>query len=307
MKDYTKILIMLILIMFFNNGAIASGGDPIVLLIEAKGSVFYSPDGQKWKDVHRNKFLFENWRMKTGADGTCMLLNRQTEMLEPVNSNTELEIHAGGTKVIKGTVSNPEPAKDLAGFFNRKFVNIQKYTGVRRYDRKSEKVKLITVEDIALTDDYPDLVWENAGAKYDYQLLVGKKIFEVPGTDKNMIRFPVPRMELGQSKYSVQVLFDEEIIYAPRKKSILRWLTDTEKKALKGEMLNIQKIAPDNGFLMGNLMEKRGLKVAAMDQYRKFLSENPDADETRLFLIKILNELKLGKLEKREMEMYHHQ
>ncbi|MDM8517288.1 hypothetical protein QUF76_13890 [Desulfobacterales bacterium HSG16] len=230
MKKCATILIMLALIAIFSNVAIASGDDPIVLLIEAKGSVFYSADGQKWKDVHRNKFLFENWRVKTGADGTCMLLNRQTEMLEPVNSNTELEIHAEGTKVIKGTVSTPESAKNLAGFFKRKFVNVQKYTGVRRYDRKSKKVKLLTVEDITLTDDYPDLVWENAGAKYDYQLLVGKKIFEVPGTDKNMIRFPVPRMEQDQSKYSVQVLFDEEIIYAPRKKSILRWLTDIEKK-----------------------------------------------------------------------------
>ncbi|MDM8517287.1 hypothetical protein QUF76_13885 [Desulfobacterales bacterium HSG16] len=76
---------------------------------------------------------------------------------------------------------------------------------------------------------------------------------------------------------------------------------------MKREILHIQKIAPDNGFLMGSLMEKRGLKVAAMDQYRRFLSESPDADETRPFLIKILNELKLEKLEKREMEMHHRQ
>ncbi|MDM8537925.1 hypothetical protein QUF70_14310 [Desulfobacterales bacterium HSG17] len=307
MKSLAKILMMLCLIMPLGNGAIAAEDGPVVLLIEAKGSVFYSADGQKWKDVSRNKFLFENWRVKTGADGTCMLLNRQTEMIEPVSSNTELEIHASGTKVVKGTMSNPESAKDIAGFFKRKFANVQKYTGVRRYDRKSKKIKLLTAEDIALSDDFPDLVWENAGEKYEYQLIVGKKVFEVPGIKEDIVRFKVPQMESGSFQYCVQVLFDDEIIYAPQKKGKLQWFNNDEKQTLKRELERIEKIAPGNGFLLGSLMEERGLKVAAMDQYRRFLTKHPDDLETRPFLIKILNELKLGKLEKTEMEKHHKQ
>lgn len=306
MKKYTGHIILLF-IMLFANGAAASEKTPVVLLIEAKGSVFYSADGQKWKDVSRNKFLFENWQVKTGADGTCMLLNRQTEMLEPVDSNTELEIHAQGTKLIKGTLSPPESAKDIAGFFKRKFANVQKYTGVRRYEKKSKKIKLKTIEDITLTDEFPDLVWENAGAKYDYQVLIGKKVFDVPGTKGDIVRFKIPKMLPDRYQYQVQVLFDGEIIYAPQKKNILTWLDNEKEKILNGEIQRIEKIAPGNGFIVGSLLDERGLKVAAMDQFRSFLSKHPESSETRPFLINVLNELKLGKLEKAEMEKFHNQ
>ena len=305
MKKHVKNLVMMILFIFFSAGASASGETPVVLLIEAKGNVEYSADGQTWKKVSRNKFLFENWRIKTGEDGNCMLLNQQTEMLEPVNSNTELEIRKEGTRVIRGSVSESETARDIAGFLKRKFAKVQKYTGITRYGRQDENIRLETVEEITLSEDYPDLVWENAGQQCDYQVIVGKKFFEVPGSTEDVIRFPLHSLEPGQFKYAVQVLYDGEIVYAAQNKNNLRWLNDAEKSSLRKEMQRIEDVAPDNGFLLGNLLDERGLKVAAMDQYIRFLSQEPAADEIRPFLIRVLNELKLGRMEKIEMEKFH--
>ncbi|QTA77914.1 Uncharacterized protein dnl_01160 [Desulfonema limicola] len=305
MKKIIKAFVILSAITLFSSGAAALQDGPVAMLIEAKGSVFYSPDGRTWKDVNRNKFLFESWRVKTSENGTCMLLNRHTEMLEPVNSNTELEISSKGTRIIAGTAAQYEPAKNLAGYFKRKFADIQKFTGVNRYGKTYGKVTLATAKDITLSDDYPEMVWENAGTKYDYQLTVGKKVFQIPGSKRDIIRFKLTDMEPGSFKYSVQVLFDDEIIYAPQKNNTLKWLSNDEKSVLNKEKLDIVKIAPDNGFLMGSFLDEKGLKVAAMDQYKRFLSDNPDADEIRPFLIKVLNELELGKAEKAEMEKLH--
>lgn len=305
MKKSIKILAMLGVITFFSTAGAVSQDTPVVMVIEAKGSVFYSPDGQTWKKIHRNKFLFENWRVKTSSSGTCMLLNKQTEMLESVGINTELEVSSKGIKIISGTVSPLEPAKDITGYLKRKFIDVQKITGINRHDRISDRVMLLTAEDIALSDDYPEMVWENAGAKYDYQLVLGEKIFKVPGSEDDIIRFKLTGMEPGIYQYAVQVLFKGEIIYAPHKKNKLTWLSHAETAELDKEKQDILKIAPGNGFLMASLLDKRGLKIAAMDQFRRFLSENPNDDETRPFLIKILRELKLEKAEKAEIERLH--
>jgi len=305
MKKHVKNLVMMILFIFFSAGASALDEPPVVLMIEAKGNVQYSADGQTWKKVSRNKFLFESWRVKTGKDGNCMLLNQQTEMLEPVNSNTEVEIKRKGTRVIRGSVSEPETARDIAGFLKRKFAKVQKYTSLTRYGRQDDNIRLETVEEITLSEDYPDLVWENAGPQCDYQVIVGKKFFEVPKSTDDVIRFPLHSLRPGQFKYTVQVLYDGEIVYAAQKKNNLRWLNDAEKASLRKEMQRIEDVASDNGFLLGNLLDERGLKIAAMDQYIRFLSQEPAADDIRPFLIRVLNELKLGGMEKKEIEKFH--
>lgn len=219
MKKNIKILAMLGVITFFFTAEAVSQDTPVVMVIEAKGSVFYSPDGQTWKKIHRNKFLFENWRVKTSSSGTCMLLNTRTEMFESVGTSTEFEISSKGIKIIRGTISPLKPAGDIAGYLKRKFTDVQKITGISRYDRILDRVMLLTAEDIILSDDYPELVWENIGAKYDYQLVSGEKIFKVPGSEDDIIRFRLTGMEPGICQYAVQVLFNGEIIYTPHKKT----------------------------------------------------------------------------------------
>ncbi len=309
MFKFVRIVFIASVATLFISASAASGDNPVALLIEAKGEVMYSPDGKAWKKVSRNKFLFENWQARTGRNGTCILLNQETDEIEQVGNNTEFEIHANGTKFLKGTASEPEPAKSLAGFFKRKFATVQKYTGLTRYGKTENQVKLKTADRITLSDDYPEMVWKNVGEEYSYQLIVGEKIFNVPkpGTESEMIRFKLPHKEMkpGLFEYCVQILYEEEILYSPEKKNKLKWLSDAEKISFQTQKQQISQIARDNGFLMGALMDEHGLKVAAMDQYRKFLAENPDSDETRAFLIKILNDLKLEKFENAEKAVYN--
>ncbi|MDM8523011.1 hypothetical protein QUF80_06515 [Desulfococcaceae bacterium HSG8] len=299
-----KIMLILAGTLLFCTTAFAGGDKPVVLLIEAKGKVMYSANGETWKDVRRNKFLFEGWRVRTGNDGSCKLLNQRTEMLEPVGGNTELEIRARETKVTKGDALKPEPAKTLAGFLNRKFAKVQKYTSLRRYGKAKRGIKLATAANITLSDGFSDLVWESAGPEYSYRLTVGEKFFDVPKSGAKIIRFKVPRIAPGNYKYRVQLLFEGEVAYTPGEMHSLRWLSAAELENFRAEERRIHEVAPNNGFLIGNLMDEHGFKVAAMDQYRTFLSENPESDEVRPFLVKVLNELELKELEESETGIY---
>ena len=66
-------------------------------------------------------------------------------------------------------------------------------------------------------------------------------------------------------------------------------------------------IDPDNGFLLGNVLDEYGFKVAAMDRFREFLSENPDINEVRPFLMKVYDDLKLRHLKQAEALLYYQQ
>jgi hypothetical protein len=67
----------------------------------------------------------------------------------------------------------------------------------------------------------------------------------------------------------------------------------------------IEALALEDGFLIANLMDDEGLKVAAMDIFREFMAENPEANEIRPFLIKVLSDLHLDQARQRESVRYH--
>jgi len=303
-KFIRTVFILAMAVLFSTPATAASEDDPLVLLIQAKGKVMYSADGNRWKNVRRNKFLYEGNRVKTGGDGACKLISQETGMIERIGGNTAVEIRAEGTKALKGMISEAEHAGSLTGFLKRRFAKVQKYTAIQRRARSGDQTELETVRDITLSEDYPDLVWENVGPEYAYQLIVGEKVFDVPDSREAMVRFRLSRMEPGQYDYSVQVLYDGEILYAPENKGRLRWLSDAERRSLRERESSVRQVDPDNGFLLGSFMDKQGLKVTAMDQYRKFLTENPDANEVRPFLIKVFDDLKLEGLREAEAILY---
>ncbi|MDM8552374.1 hypothetical protein QUF72_19975 [Desulfobacterales bacterium HSG2] len=278
--------------------------DPLALLIQPKGTVMYSPDGERWKNVRRNRFLFEGWHVKTGSDGFCKLLNQETGMIESVESNTRVEIRTGGANVVRGTISEPKPAANFMSLLKRKFAKVQKYSAVKRHHKERAETELKTVREITLSRDYPDLVWENPGPKYSYRLVVGEEVFDVPGTRGDMIRFKLSRTNPGLSDYHVQVIRDGEVAYTPEEKGRIRWLSQSEMKSFREKAERIRQTDPD-GFLLGSFMDDHGFKIPAMDQYRKFLSQNPDANEMRPFLIKVLGDLKLETLKQAELAVYH--
>ncbi|MGE0083610.1 MAG: hypothetical protein AB7S75_04250 [Desulfococcaceae bacterium] len=305
MSKFIRILSVSILVWAYTFPA-AAAENPLAMIIDAKGDVAYSPDGQTWKPVNRNKFLFEGWHVKTGADSVCKLLKHRTDTIEVLTAGTEIETTAGLTKVLQGNISDTRPARSFSAFLKRRFASIQKYT-VTRSEKSGRDIRLKTARNITLSEDYPDLVWDSPGPEYTYQLFVGDKMFNVPGTEKDMVRFRVPRPSPGEIPYCVNVLYKDEVLYAPEDRNTLKWLSDEEKKTFHQELARMLEIAPDNRFLLGVFMEDNGFRVVAMDYYRDFLSENPDAAEVRPFLLRVLGDLNLENMKKAEMALSRNQ
>lgn len=303
MSKFACMLSVFMLVWAYASPSMAEA-EPLAMIIDAKGEVAYSPDGAAWKPVNRNKFLFEGWRVKTGEGSVCKLLKHQSEMIEVLAGSTEVEMAAGQTRVLSGNISDTRPARSFGAFLKRRFASVQKYT-VTRSLKPDREVRLKTAREITLSEDYPDLIWDNPGPEYSYQLFVGDKMFEIPGTEKEMVRFTVPRPFPGENPYCVNVLYKGEVLYAPADRNTLKWLSDEEKKAFHQDLARILEIAPDNEFLLGVFMEEKGFRVVAMDRYRNFLEENPDADEVKPFLLRVLGDLELEKLKKAEMASLH--
>lgn len=298
------ILVILTGTAVFSAPGSAGQDEPSALLIQPKGSVMYSPDGETWKKVRRNHFLFEGWLVKTGPDGSCKLVNQETGMIESVGNESRIRVHLQKTTVISGKISEPEPAANFISLLKRKFARVQKYSAIKRHSGITRKTGLKTVREITLSEDYPDMVWENPGPEYSYRLVVGNETFDVPGSDSDMIRFGLSRITPGDSDYYVQVIRKGEVSYTPEKKGRIRWLSQAETESFREEAERVRQ-TDSEGFLLGNFMDDHGFKVPAMDAYRKFLKQNPDANEMRPFLIKVLGDLKLETLKHAELAAYH--
>ena len=305
MRHLRTVLSVLLTILLWGGGTMASEGRPVVLLIQARGDVACSPDGRQWREVLRNKFLYEGDRVKTGPAGYCKLIDQQTEMIQTIGNRMEVEIHKDGTRAIQGDIAEARPAGSFISFLKRKFARVQKYTVLRRRGKPKDKIRLRTAREICLSDIYPDLVWENAGPEYTYQLTVGQKVLDIPPARGDLVRCTLAPMTPGRFAYRVRVLYKGEVVYTPERENHLHWLSETEKNAFLEKEQRVREIDPDNGFLLGNFMDEQGFKVAALDQYRRFLTENPEMNEVRPFLIKVCNDLRLDRLRQTEAVRYH--
>lgn len=278
---------------------------PAVLLIQATGEVAYSTGGEQWKPIRRNKFLYRGYTLRTGPDGRCKLLDQETDEIRTVGNKTVVKIGENGLKVLEGRVSEPSPAGGLSGFMERKFARVQKYTAVRRSADSQTPKQLKTARQIALSPDYPDLAWESWGPLYSYELTVGDRRFLVPPSKDAVVRFSLKGMTPGVFPFRVKVLYQGEVLQSQHHDATLTWLSDEDVRAFNRQKAHIEAVATKDNFLLGNLMDDEGLTVAAMDTYQQFLAENPDANEVRPFLIKVLSDLHLDHLRQCESVRYH--
>ena len=265
----------------------------------------YSTDGQAWRQVRRNKFLHRGYTVKTGADGRCKLLDRETDKIRSVENNTVVNIGEKGLRVLTGKISEPAPAGGVAGFLERKFARVQRYAAVLRSPQVQTPKQLKTVRQIVLSKEYPDLVWENWGPLYSYELTIGEKRFKVPPAKEEIIRFTPQAILPGVYPWRVKLLYQGEVLQTQKKDGELRWLSDADVAAFNLRKARIEALTTEDGFLLANLMDDEGLKVAAMDTYLRYMAENPDANEVRPFLIKVLSELHLEQMRRRESVRYH--
>ncbi|KPA15330.1 conserved hypothetical protein, secreted [Candidatus Magnetomorum sp. HK-1] len=307
--NHTIINIFIFLIISaFLTSANAEIQAPLYLLHQAKGLVKYTKDdGKTWYSIKRSKFIFNNYQIKTGEKSTCKLLDQRNKSVDLLSENSHIKIENMAIQELSGHVSHGNAIQNILGNIQKKFFKALRYTVVKRsVSSQKNDFELKTARKIKLSNKYPDLVWHNIGPEYAYRLVVDQQSFDVSGTkNSNVVRFKMPSLTNGQHDYMVQVIKDGKIIYKPDKKLSLYWLSQQEQDELLKEKQSIEEIDPENGFLLGNYMEEKGLIVVAMDEYKRFFEQNPDENEMRPFLIKVYNDLKLKNLKLEEIKRYN--
>jgi hypothetical protein len=116
-----------------------------------------------------------------------------------------------------------------------------------------------------------------------------------------MIRYNVTSSGLGTHTYRVEVLDKGDTVYKPRKDSEFQVMSTVEEEELKSALEQVG----DDIFLETDLLEERGLYVAAMDAFRLYFAQNPEDNDMRPLLIQSYQNLKLSNLRESEARLYN--
>jgi hypothetical protein len=280
---------------------------PVATLIQAAGTVEVSKDGAKWAPVTRNKFLFAGDIVRTGADGSGKLIDQSSGMAQTIGANSQVQVAAGGAKAIAGTLSAPEPASgDLVAGLGNRFAEAQRYTTVRRgVGSAAPDLKLRVIQQVTLSASYPDLVWEGYGKDHAFVITIDGKAHPVAAAEGEMSRFKVPALAAGRHTFTVSVMEGGKKVADADKEGTIVWLSADEDKALSAEVAKVKALAPGDEFAVANLLDGKGLTVAAMDSYRTYFAANKDDNDMRPLLIKAYNDLKLRELRQKEALLYN--
>jgi hypothetical protein len=288
--------------------ALAAG--PVAKITQIEGGVEYSRDGENWRVVTRNKYLFPGYRVRTAADGSAKVLNQDSGVTHDLGASTTIAVADDDIEVIAG--SNFSEPEDAGGSFWQALVNkfstTQRYTTVRRsVKRDCESVRIGTARDITLSPQFDELVWTNVGPEYAYRLTIDDEVVEVqPSSTGEMIRYEVDGLSPGKHSYQVEVVLDGEVEYTPRRPSELVWLSEAEEAEVLAELDAIRNDPVRNdAFVIADYLESQNLLVGAMDVYRDFFAEYPEENDMRPFLIKSYHDLKLLELKEKEAITYN--
>jgi hypothetical protein len=283
-------------------------GAPVALLIQANGTVEYSRDGTAWKPVTRNKYLFAGDMIRTGADGSGKLIDQAKSTSQTIAASSQIQVDGTEIKVINGTLSAQEAASgDLIAGLGNRFAEAQRYTTVRRGAKKPNEIKLRLPQEISLSSAYPELAWQNFGKQYSFVLTIDGKAHTVAGADGDMVRFKVPELGPGKHTFTMTVTENGKQVAEADKPGSIVWLSADDDKAIAESIAKIRAIDPKDDFSVANLLDEKGLAVAALDLYRKFFTENKDENELRPLLIRAYSELKLDELRQQEALNYNNQ
>lgn len=280
---------------------------PVALLMQVTGTVEHSRDGSAWKPVSRNKYLFAGDIIRTGSDGSGKLVDQSTNMAQTIGANSQVEVAGSALRVVSGSVSAPEAvAGDLVAGLGNRFAEAQRYTTVRRSVQKAETaVKLRLVSQVTLSATYPDLVWQSFGEQNSFVLTIDGTAYRVPGTGAELVRFRVPDLTPGRHVFTVAVFEGANKVAEADKEGAIVWLSPSEDKALADSIAKIRAVTPKDDFSVANLLDERGLTVAAMDLFRKYFDANQDDNEMRPLLVRSYAELKLNDLKAHEAAIYN--
>jgi len=281
---------------------------PVAKLVQIEGEVEYSRNGTRWSPVRRTKYLFAGYQVRTGEDGGGKLINQASGDSQTLGANSLIEVAAEGATVITGSLSEPkEEEVSLFQSLMNKFAKAQRYTTVRRSVSKGDEPlcdsKVRTIRDVTVSQAHADLVWRNACPEFSYRLVINDSDpIEVPAqSTSEMIRYSVADAGVGEHTYHVEVLDKDGTIYIPRNQSKFTVMPAEEEE----EVMNLLEQVGDDIFLETNILEEKGMYVAAMDAYREYFQQNPDDNDMRPLLIQAYQDLKLSNLRENEARLYN--
>lgn len=288
-------------------GPASAAEPPVSMLMQAAGSVEISKDGAKWSPVTRNKFLFAGDTVRTGADGTGKLIDQNSGMAQTLGANAVVKIEPTGAKALSGTLSAPEQASgDLVAGLGNRFAEAQRYTTVRRsVSKEPTEMKLRLASQVTLSASYPELAWESAGKQFAYVVTIDGKAYPAAAAEGDIARLKLPELGAGKHTFTVTVTEGGNKVADAEKEGTIVWLSADEDKALTTDVAKIKAVAPNDDFAVANLLDGRGLTVAAMDLYRKHFDAYKDDNDMRPLLIKAYNDLKLKAPRQREAQLYN--
>ena len=303
---------------------------PVAMLTQVKGDVQYSKKKWekkgKWKKVRRNKMVFSTFKVKTGADGSLVIVNQKTQKARDLGPNSEIVIGNDGATLVSGNLSDPRDNKGgVSASLGNKFKKAQRYTTVRRAvdKNKGKKPKLKLIKKVNVSAAYPNLVWEGLGAGYSYNIIIDGQAHKVPATTEKIVTFVVPELSAGKHGWKVNVITDIDREYKGKKDMISVKAGETVIKMRKERKLNyiagkawdkylkgeaeVKAAMPEDDFFLASYMEEQGFAVAAMEHYRKYFEANHDENEMRPMLVQAYHTLKLKKMKKAEAQIFNEQ
>ena len=280
---------------------------PVAMLMQVEGTVEQSHDGNTWKPVTRNKFLFAGDIVRTGSDGTAKVVDQTNNTARALAVNSRIEVVGNTLTVASGTLSPPEQlAGDIGAGLTNRFAEAQRYTTVRRGVQTAEAAaKLRLVRQVTASAAYPELVWQNIGKQYSYELVIDGAKTAVASSESDMIRTQLPVLSPGNHTFTVSVMDKGAKVSDADKEGTIVWLSPAEDKALADALAKTKAAVPNDTFALANLLDERGLTVAAMDLYRKYFTDNKDDNDMRPLLIRAYYELKLNDLKQKEALLYN--
>ncbi len=294
-----KFVVLLIVMMYIGTFAYAGTRDPLAVLSNSSGDVTYSKDGQKWKKVRRNKFLYKNYQVRVNGSCTvCLQIDGSCVKFKDFNKFTVTE---NGLVVSHGNFEKIHQQSQLMSGLMKRFTKAQSYTTVRRSAKGAFFKPFRTM---TLTDKYPKL-YLHKQPNSTYDVIIGGETITTDSIydDDNIVIVKVPKFE-GSRFVSIKITRNGKTEtfhrYSKRGRQqpiTVSWSNELDKKA--------NKIFEETGnkFLVGAYYESKGAYVAALDNYNAYLQEN-DELEMAPYSFRILKKLKLITRYKNELEKW---
>jgi len=295
--------ILIFFIFLFQLPAIARPNPPVALLVNGTGTLSFSKDGSQWAPVNRNKLLFIGDFVKTGHDGSCKLLFQDTQYAKYIEKNSRAIVKEKNLELLAGNARDSKVKTfNLLDNLRRKFAKINRYTTVQRSKSKSTDAKFCLPKSLVISQHYPTIAWENQGANCSYRLMFQGKTYVIPKSSKDIIRFNLSNLKPGLHEYTVSVLKDGNEFFS-QSASLVCLSTEASEEAFNLEK-NVREIS-DQGFLLGLIMDDKGLKVPALDHYLRFFEKGNYDNNVYPFLIKVYDDLGMKHIAKKEIKVFN--